>query len=195
MPTFDGGDLASLLAPPGERAWYHPPMAGDEWGQQMAGDEATVEDERRDEPTLELRVATSARDLREITLIRRTVFTDEQHLTDVVDRDPYDRGPGAVQLLALLDGRPVGVGRLHVSRGEGQIAWVAILPAYRGKGIGWEIMDALLAAAGQRGAVRVTLSAQTHAVGFYRLLGFRTVGKVWMMGGIAHITMVRDLDE
>jgi predicted GNAT family N-acyltransferase len=77
----------------------------------------------------------------------------------------------------------------------GQIAWVAILPAYRGKGIGWEIMDALLAAAGQRGAARVTLSAQTHAIGFYRLLGFRTVGKVWMMGGIEHITMVRDLAE
>lgn len=161
----------------------------------MAGDGMIVEDEQRDEPRLVLRVATSARDLHEITAIRRTVFTDEQHLTDVVDRDPYDRGPGAVQLLALLDGRPVGVGRLHVSRGEGQIAWVAILPAYRGKGIGWEIMDALLAAAGQRGAARVTLSAQTHAVEFYRLLGFRTVGKVWMMGGIEHITMVRDLAE
>ena len=146
-------------------------------------------------PRLELRVAAGQRDLRDVTAIRRAVFTNEQHLTDVVDRDPYDTGPGAVQLLALLDGQSVGVGRLHVSRGEGQIAWVAILPAYRGRGIGWEIMDALLAAAGQRGAGRVTLSAQTHAVGFYRLLGFRTVGKVWMMGGIEHITMVRDLDE
>lgn len=148
-----------------------------------------------DEGRLELRAATTARDLDAITAIRRTVFTDEQHLTDVVDRDPYDRGLGSVQILALLDDRPVGVGRLHVSRGEGQIAWVAILPAYRGKGIGWEIMDTLLAAAGQRGATRVTLSAQTHAVGFYRLLGFRTVGKVWTMGGIEHITMVRDLDQ
>lgn len=164
-------------------------------GEPIAEGAMIVEDDQHDGPHLELRVAISARDLREITAIRRAVFTDEQHLTDVVDRDPYDRGPGAVQLLALLDGRPVGVGRLHVSRGEGQIAWVAILPPYRGKGIGWEIMDALLAAAGERGATRVTLSAQTHAIGFYRLLGFRTVGKVWMMGGIEHITMVRDLDE
>lgn len=160
----------------------------------MAEGETMIGEDETGEPRLELRVAAGARDLRAITAIRRTVFTDEQHLTNVVDRDPYDRGTGAVQLLALLGGRPVGVGRLHVSRGEGQIAWVAILPAYRGKGIGWEIMDALLAAAGQRGAARVTLSAQTHAVGFYRLLGFRTVGKVWMMGGIEHITMVRDLD-
>ena len=56
-------------------------------------------------------------------------------------------------------------------------------------------MDALLSAAGRLGASRVTLSAQTHAVGFYRLLGFRTVGTTWIMGNIEHITMVRELDE
>jgi predicted GNAT family N-acyltransferase len=144
---------------------------------------------------LEIRQATSQRDLRDVIAIRRVVFTDEQHLTDVVDRDPYDSGPGAVQVLARLDGEPVGVGRLHVSRGEGQIAWVAVLRPYRGLGIGWEIMDALLAAAGELGATRVTLSAQTHAVGFYRLLGFRTVGGVWTMGNIEHITMVREIAE
>lgn len=135
------------------------------------------------------------RDLRDVLTIRRTVFTDEQHLTDVVDRDPYDRGAGSVQVLARLDGEPVGVGRLHVSRGEGQIAWVAVLQPYRGQGVGWELMDALLAAAGRLGARRVTLSAQTHALGFYRLLGFRAVGGVWTMGNIEHITMVRDLEE
>jgi predicted GNAT family N-acyltransferase len=70
---------------------------------------------------------------------------------------------------------------------------VAVLPDYRGFGIGWEIMDALLGAAGRLGATRVTLSAQTHAVGFYRLLGFHTVGDTWVMGNIEHITMVRDL--
>ena len=47
-------------------------------------------------------------------------------------------------------------------------------------------------AAGRMGASHVTLSAQTHAVGFYQLLGFRTVGGVWTMGNIEHITMVRD---
>ena len=163
-------------------------------GEPGGGGEMADVDEYQDR-RLTIRVALGQRDLRDVTAIRRAVFTDEQHLTDVVDRDPYDSGPGAVQILALLDDRPVGVGRLHVSRGEGQIAWVAILPSYRGQGIGWEIMDALLAAAGQQGAKRVTLSAQPHAVGFYRLLGFRTVGKVWMMSGIEHITMVRDLED
>jgi predicted GNAT family N-acyltransferase len=144
--------------------------------------------------TLEVREVSSPRDLREIIAIRRAVFTDEQHLTDTVDRDPHDQGTGSVQVLARLDGEPVGIGRLHVWRGEGNIAWVAVLPPYRKLGIGWEIMDALLEAAGRMGAQRVTLSAQTHAIGFYRLLGFRTVGTAWVMGNIEHITMVRDLD-
>lgn len=145
--------------------------------------------------TLEVRQVNGARDLREVIAIRRVVFTDEQHLTDTVDRDPHDQGPGSVQILARLDGEPVGVGRLHVYRGEGHIAWVAVLPTFRGLGIGWEIMDALLDAAGERGARRVTLSAQTHAIGFYRLLGFHAVGSTWIMGNIEHITMVRELEE
>jgi GNAT superfamily N-acetyltransferase len=109
--------------------------------------------------------------MRRAIAIRSVVFIDEQHLTDNVDRDPYDQGAGAVVVLAYLDGEPVGTGRLHVWRGQGQIAWVAVLRPYRGRGVGREIMEALLDAAADLGAERVTLSAQTHAIEFYRLLG------------------------
>ncbi len=136
-----------------------------------------------------------ARELREVIAIRRAVFTDEQHLTDTVDRDPHDQGAGTVQVLARLNDEPVGVGRLHIWRREGNIAWVAVLPPYRRLGVGLEIMDVLLDAASRLGAQRVTLSAQTHATEFYRLLGFHTVGNTWIMGGIEHILMVRELDE
>ena len=139
---------------------------------------------------LEVREVRDPRDLDAIIAIRRAVFTDEQRLTDVVDRDPYDRGPGAVQVLARIDGRPAGAGRLHVWRGEGQIAWVAVLPPFRGAGVGWEVMSALLDAAERLGAERITLSAQTHAVDFYRRLGFETVGATFVMSAIEHITMV-----
>jgi predicted GNAT family N-acyltransferase len=142
---------------------------------------------------LTVREVSDPAELVAVIAIRRAVFTDEQHLTDVVDRDPYDRGPGAVHALASVGGEAVGVGRLHVARGEGQIAWVAVLPPYRGQGIGWAIMDALLAAAERLGARQVTLSAQTHAVGFYRLLGFETEGTTFAMSDIEHITMARTL--
>lgn len=144
---------------------------------------------------LEVGEVGEARELREVIAIRRAVFTDEQHLTDTVDRDPHDQGAGTVQVLARLDDEPVGIGRLHVWRREGNIAWVAVLPPYRRLGIGLEIMDVLLGAAGRLGAQRVTLSAQTHATEFYRMLGFHTVGNTWIMGGIEHIMMVRELAE
>lgn len=141
---------------------------------------------------VEVREVHDPRDLDAIVAIRRAVFTREQHLTDVVDRDPFDRGPGAVQVLARVAGEPVATGRLHVERGEGQIAWVAVLPPYRGAGIGWAVMSALLHAAARLGADYITLSAQTHAIDFYRRLGFRAVGDTFVMSNIEHVTMVYD---
>lgn len=145
-----------------------------------------------DTARFDVREVHDPRDFDTVIAIRRAIFTNEQHLTDVVDRDPYDRGPGAVQVLALVDRQPVGTGRLHVWRGEGQIAWVGVLPAYRGNGIGWAIMTALLDAAKRLRADRILLSAQTHALEFYRRLGFEPVGDTFVMSNIEHITMIHE---
>lgn len=142
-----------------------------------------------------IREALSPSDGRLVTAIRREVFSLEQRLTDVVDADAYDRGPEAVVLVAFLAELGAGTGRLHVWRAEGQIAWVAVRRQFRGQGVGWDLMDRLLTVAGERGARRVTLSAQTHALGFYQLLGFRTVGTAYTMSNIEHITMIRDLHD
>ncbi len=153
-----------------------------------------VPQDRTAEPRLVVREATTAADLRAVMAIRADVFIHEQHLTNVVDDDPYDTGSGAVVVLAWYGDLPVGTGRVHVWRGDAHVAWVAVLSAYRARGVGREIMVALLDAARDLGARRVTLSAQTHAIGFYRRLGFETVGSLFVMGNIDHITMVRDLD-
>lgn len=144
---------------------------------------------------LVVREALTAADGQLVTAIRREVFTLEQRLTDVVDGDAYDHGPDAVVVLAFVGETPAGTGRLHVWRAEGQIAWVAVRRQFRGQGVGWELMDRLLAAAGARGARRVSLSAQTHALGFYSLLGFRTVGAPYTMSNIEHIMMIRELHD
>ena len=152
-----------------------------------------VPQDRTAEPRLVVREATTAAELRAVMAIRGDVFIDEQRLTNVVDDDPYDTGSGAVVVLAWHGDRPVGTGRVHVWRGDAHIAWVAVLPDYRAHGVGRELMVALLDAARELGARRVTLSAQTHAIGFYRRLGFETVGSIFVMGNIDHITMVREL--
>ena len=52
-------------------------------------------------------------------------------------------------------------------------------------------MRFLLAAADRAGAPKVVLSAQTHAEGFYRRLGFVPAGQPFLVKGIEHRWMAR----
>ena len=129
--------------------------------------------------------------------LRRRVFGDEQGIVDADVTDPDDeRSLHALALLPDASGgrRPVGTGRLtlgHGERGEGLIAWVATLPEARGRGVGAATMRFLLAAADEAGAPMVVLSAQTHAEGFYRRLGFVAAGRPFAVKGIEHRWMAR----
>ena len=140
------------------------------------------------------RVRTAA-EFAAVLAVRRRVFGDEQRLAlGVADADD-DRAIHALALLPTAAGPlPIGTGRLVLgagSRGEGQIAWVASLPAYRGRGVGTALMRFLLAAADEAGAPLVALSAQTHALPFYRRLGFFPRGERFIVRGIEHQWMAR----
>jgi predicted GNAT family N-acyltransferase len=130
-----------------------------------------------------------AADMRAVVAIRRQVFVIEQGVATSVEPDHVDRV--AHHVLGLVDGHIAGVGRLHLTAGEGQIAWVAVLPEYRRLGVGRAIMRRLLELADAAGARVVLLNAQTHARRFYEHLGFRPVGDPFMMGGIEHQLMSR----
>jgi predicted GNAT family N-acyltransferase len=78
---------------------------------------------------------------------------------------------------------------------EAQVAWVATRMAHRGRGVGKAIMRAIIERGRQEGADHVMLNAQTHAISFYRDLGFRTVGSEFFMSGIGHQVMVLNFDR
>lgn len=127
--------------------------------------------------------------------VRRLVFGDEQGIAAGVSDTDDERAVHALAI-ASTPGGPVavGTGRLALPKGptgEAQIAWVATLPAYRGRGVGSAVMRVLLAAADAAGASRVVLSAQTHALGFYRRLGFSPYGERFLVRGIEHQWMAR----
>src|SRR5450756_2981077 len=61
---------------------------------------------------LTLEVVTSPEQLDAAFAIRVTVFVGEQHVPLELEKDPADAEPGTVHILALLDGTPVGAGRL-----------------------------------------------------------------------------------
>lgn len=86
--------------------------------------------------------------------------------------------PGASFDVVLADGEPAG--RLYVVEWEGEIRLidVALLPEFRGRGLGSRLLDGVLA----RGAacdkpVTIHVERQNPAQRLYRRLGFRTIGE------------------
>ncbi len=86
----------------------------------------------------------------------------------------------------------VGTGRLlEHAPGVGRIGRMAVHQAARGAGVGRALLDALLAAARERGDREVLLHAQTTALPFYRRAGFVPRGETFVEAGIGHLEMTR----
>ncbi len=119
-----------------------------------------------------------------IRQIRNSVFSLEQKIDPSLDLDGQD--PGAVHVLAEMNGQFVGTGRML---GDGHIGRLAVLKTARGKGLGKKLVEKLLDVAGTQGMGRVFLGAQEHAVGFYEKLGFLRYGSPYEEAGIRHIHM------
>ena len=87
-------------------------------------------------------------------------------------------------------GAAVGTGRLLP---DGHVGRMAVLREARGKGVGSDLMNALLARARERDMQRIELSAQVRAVGFYERHGFAAYGEEYVEAGIPHVRMMREL--
>ena len=120
--------------------------------------------------------------------LRFAVFVEEQGVPFEIELDEYD--PVSLHALAFDGDKPVGTGRLLP---DGHIGRMAVLTAFRGKGIGGALLEALMKAAKARGDRQVVLSAQVGALQFYRAHGFEPEGDEYMEAGIRHQAMKRTL--
>ncbi len=116
--------------------------------------------------------------------IRFEVFVDEQNVPAEIELDEYDAA--CVHVVARDDGRAVGTGRLLP---DGHIGRMAVLKDWRGKGVGAKMLTMLMECARARGDKEVALSAQTHALGFYKRHGFVDEGPTYLEAGILHQAM------
>lgn len=121
--------------------------------------------------------------------VREPVFVQEQRVPLELEWDELD--PVCVHVLARdADGAPIGTGRLTPER---RIGRMAVLPAWRGRGVGDALLLALVEEAKRQRWPEVTLHAQVSALGFYAKHGFVPVGARFMEAGIEHQTMRRRL--
>ena len=134
-------------------------------------------------------VADWANDLPDLREIREQVFIVEQNVPSIAEWDDID-GQSLHVIARDSEGRPIGTGRLNPQHTIGR---VAVIATWRGRGVGVELMKALLASARERGIQRVELHSQTHAMGFYERLGFIAFGEEYMECDIAHRSMSIEL--
>ena len=157
------------------------------------------------------RVRTSAQ-LEAAWQVRREVFVEEQQVPIDEEMDAADTAATTTHVIVVpltsgparvvddvsdqhLDERPraVATGRLLTDPshpGVVHIGRVAVLAGWRTGGVGGLVMRALEDLAAREdaldGAVRVELSAQEQAIGFYERLGYTVTGERYLDAGIWH---------
>ena len=116
--------------------------------------------------------------------IRFEVFVREQRVPAELEMDAMDAQ--CLHALAFHGQVAVGTGRLLP---DGHIGRMAVLRQFRKRGIGGAMLKRLIEAARARGDREVALSAQVHALPFYRAHGFVEEGPRYEEAGIAHQAM------
>jgi predicted GNAT family N-acyltransferase len=121
--------------------------------------------------------------------LRFAIFVGEQNVPAGIELDDMDAK--CLHAVAFDDaGKAIGTGRLLP---EGKIGRMAVVKEWRRRGIGADLLEALVGEARRRGLTEVKLSAQLQAAEFYRAHGFIAEGKVYEEAGILHQAMRRSL--
>lgn len=116
--------------------------------------------------------------------IRARVFIEEQSVPKDIEWDGRDEG--AEHFLIWVGDEAVGCGRRLP---DGKVGRMAVLPSWRGRGLGQLLLAAIVEQAVAAGLPELHLHAQLHAAGFYRQAGFHEHGEAFYEAGIPHIAM------
>jgi predicted GNAT family N-acyltransferase len=142
-------------------------------------------------PHGEIRTVQSEAELSACLDVRRSVFVEEQGVSE--DRELDGKDGEATHFLAW-DDYPVGTTRLRRYDDEtAKVERVAVVDARRGEGWGKRLMAHAEAYARDTGFVRIRLDAQRPVVGFYERLGYDVVSEEFEDAGIPHVTMEKPL--
>jgi len=125
--------------------------------------------------------------------IRRRVFIEEQDCPPEEEWDGHDETSRHV--LGRVDGTPVATARWRAMPYDDEVTAklerFAVLPDYRGRGRGTELVETVLDDARRAGFGTFLVHAQAHLEDWYAELGFTSTGRQFEEVGIPHVEMVR----
>ncbi len=122
--------------------------------------------------------------------IRVTVFMNEQGFTD-----EFDAKDKIAMHAVMFDGEmPVATCRFWQGDDGWHVGRLAVIQAFRGRGLGQAMLDVSEAHVRSVGGHSVTLHAQVRAKEFYEKCGYRAFGEVDYDEGVEHVYMKKDLN-
>ena len=118
--------------------------------------------------------------------IRRKVFVDEQHCPPELE---YENDDKSTHFLAYFNDVPCGAARWRKTENGIKLERFAVLPDFRGKGIGAHLVKEVLNDIPAT-PDKVYLNSQLSAMDFYTPFGFIPVGGQFEEAGIMHQQML-----
>ena len=121
-------------------------------------------------------------------ILRKPIGKDITSLKDKFEESAF-------HLIGIKDKEIIACGRLHFNnKDEAQIRYMAVSENLQGTGIGKQILDLLEKNARENNAKRIILNARDHAIGFYKISGYKTDKKYnGSDTGIPHTTMKKNI--
>ena len=124
--------------------------------------------------------------------IRHQIFVEEQAIFADSDLDPHDHDGSALAINGYCDGLAAGTVRLFVlddADGRWQGDRLAVLSAYRMRGVGGPLVKAAVATAAVSGGSVMTAHIQPRNVRFFQRLGWKIQGGREIYAGLVHQPM------
>jgi predicted GNAT family N-acyltransferase len=139
----------------------------------------------------EVRLARDEAEVAAALKLREEVFCDEQGVPLEADLDGLD--DEALHVIASESGELVGTCRIVRDGTTARFGRLCVRRDARGRGLARALLDQAEVQARAAGAQRMTLHAQTSALGLYRRAGYESEGEPFDEEGIEHLRMSRSL--
>ena len=129
--------------------------------------------------------------LSQLKNIREKVFIQEQKVTPQLEWDGMDEK--AIHFLVFNDKAAIGCARAIVIKDHMQLGRMAVLKEYRGQGIGSALIEKAMTTAKLNQLSAIHISAQCHAIDFYKKFGFEVTSDIYLDAEIPHRDMTLKL--
>jgi len=122
-----------------------------------------------------------------LTMIREKVFIKEQKVMPQLEWDGIDER--AIHFLALKDNKAIGCARALVIEHHMQLGRMAVLKEYRHQNVGKALLEKAIVTAKLNQLSSIYISAQCHAIDFYKKFGFKVTSDIYLDAEIPHHDM------